>query len=177
MIKLRDMQKSDIEDYVRWFTKDTEWMNWDAPWEDVKANELEERISWTKQYQYTENQDSKKERCKFEIEMDGKHIGWVCAYYDLEYLENKEKILAIGIDIPEKSYRCKGYGTKAIQLFIQYLKSKGHQMVYIQTWSGNYPILKVIEKLGFQEFYRKKRYRVINNKEYDAITYKLNILL
>ena len=30
MIVLRDMRESDIEDYVRWFTRDMEWMRTDA---------------------------------------------------------------------------------------------------------------------------------------------------
>lgn len=30
-IILRDMIESDIEDYVRWFTVEREWENWDAP--------------------------------------------------------------------------------------------------------------------------------------------------
>ena len=32
-VTLRDMLESDIEDYVRWFTVEREWENWDAPWE------------------------------------------------------------------------------------------------------------------------------------------------
>ena len=32
-ITLRDMIASDIENYVRWFTTETEWMDTDAPWE------------------------------------------------------------------------------------------------------------------------------------------------
>ena len=34
-IILRDMIASDIEDYVRWFTTETEWSNMDAPWEPI----------------------------------------------------------------------------------------------------------------------------------------------
>ena len=47
MLILRDMRESDIEDYVRWFTKETEWGNWDAPWEAFETSEEEERKSWT----------------------------------------------------------------------------------------------------------------------------------
>lgn len=50
MLILRDMRESDIEDYVRWFTKETEWGNWDAPWEAFEASEEEERKSWTEYY-------------------------------------------------------------------------------------------------------------------------------
>lgn len=28
MTELRDMRESDIADYVRWFTTETEWGNW-----------------------------------------------------------------------------------------------------------------------------------------------------
>lgn len=31
MLILRDMREEDIEDYVRWFTTETEWGNWDSP--------------------------------------------------------------------------------------------------------------------------------------------------
>ena len=42
-IVLRDMIESDIEDYVRWFTVEREWENWDAPWEkeDTDAEALD----------------------------------------------------------------------------------------------------------------------------------------
>ena len=31
-IILRDMIESDIEDWIRWETVDTEWMDWDGPY-------------------------------------------------------------------------------------------------------------------------------------------------
>lgn len=31
-ILLRDMVESDIADYLRWETEETEWQLWDAPW-------------------------------------------------------------------------------------------------------------------------------------------------
>lgn len=45
-IILRDMIESDIEDYVRWFTTETEWSNADAPWEPIESDEETERTSW-----------------------------------------------------------------------------------------------------------------------------------
>ena len=38
-IILRDIIESDIEDYVRWFTVEREWENWDAPWEKEDTDE------------------------------------------------------------------------------------------------------------------------------------------
>ena len=42
-IILRDMIESDIEDYVRWFTIQREWENWDAPWEKENTCQESER--------------------------------------------------------------------------------------------------------------------------------------
>lgn len=33
-------------------------------------------------------------RWKFEIEAEGKHIGWASSYYDLEYFDNSNHIIA-----------------------------------------------------------------------------------
>ena len=60
-------------------------------------------------------------------------------------------------------------------MFIKYLKERGHHFLYIQTWSGNIPMIKVIEKLGFKEYFRKIDYREVKNEKYDAITYILDL--
>jgi len=36
-------------------------------------------------------------------------------------------------------------------------------------------MVKIIGKLGFKEYYRKKKYRKVKNKYYDAITYSLEM--
>ena len=45
-IILRDMIESDIEDYVRWFTSETEGSKTDAPWEPIESDAETERVSW-----------------------------------------------------------------------------------------------------------------------------------
>ena len=174
MLKLRDMTESDIDDYIRWFTEETEWENWDAPWEKTARNSAEEeRKSWTEYYHSVQNRPEDAVRRKFEIENDGKHIGWICSYTDLGYLENQDNILAIGLDIPAPENRNHGCGTKAFQLYMDYLREKGHRSFYTQTWSGNETMMKVAEKLGFKEVYRLKDFREVAGKKYDAVTFFL----
>ena len=174
MIILRDMIESDIEDYVRWFTSKVEWMEYDAPWEGTEnlASIEEERKSWTEYYQSIKNLPKEEIRWKYEIEYNGKHVGWVSRYFDLEYIENVDNIPAIGIDIPETDVYNKGIGTEALKMFMEYLKKAGYEHLYIQTWSGNTRMLHIAEKLGFKEFYKKKNHRTVNGKMYDAITLK-----
>ena len=38
-IVFRDMVQTDIDDYVRWYTKEHEWKKWDAPWESYDTGE------------------------------------------------------------------------------------------------------------------------------------------
>lgn len=175
-IILRDMIESDIEDYVRWFTTETEWGNWDAPWEGhFESDEESERKGWMEYYDSVKELPEDVMRWKFEIESDGMHVGWVSLYTDLEWMENVEKIPAIGIDIPEENYRKNGVGTKALNGFIEYLRGQGNKFIYTQTWSGNYPMIHVAEKLGFKEIARKKDYREVDGKKYDALTFRLNM--
>ena len=176
MLILRDMKQEDIEDYVRWFTKDTDWSdNWDAPWEKIDTNEEEERKGWTEYFLNLKNLDKNRFHYKFEIEVDGVHIGWISSYYDLGYIDNPANILAVGVDIPEITYRNKGYGTLALKKYMEYLKGFNHKSIFIQTWSGNVAMIKVIEKIGFKEYHRKKDFRIVSNQKYDAITYLLKL--
>ncbi len=81
-IILRDMIESDIEDYVRWFTTETEWSNTDAPWEPIESDEETERTSWHEYYESVKNLPDDVRRPKFEIEWNGRHIGWLpCCRY------------------------------------------------------------------------------------------------
>ena len=76
-IILRDMIESDIDDYVRWFTTETEWSNTDAPWESIESDEETERKSWREYYESVKDLADDVRRWKFEIERNGRHIGWV----------------------------------------------------------------------------------------------------
>lgn len=171
--KLRDMTEEDIENYVRWFTVETEFNDWDAPWEPIETTEEEERKGWKEYLDWTTTLSPEDMRQKFEIEWDGRHVGWVCCYTDLEYMENTEGILALGIDIPEINARNKGCGRMALELFMDYLQGFGYHAFYLQTWSGNFPMLRLAEKLGFREVYRKAGHRRVEGTPYDAITLEL----
>ena len=171
---LRDMVREDIEDYVRWFTAETEWIKTDAPWENADPfDEAEERKSWTEYYESVRGEAPDAPRWKYEIEADGKHIGWVSRYFDLDYMDNPEQIPAVGIDIPDPEMRGHGFGTQALQSFLRYLTEQGYHTFYTQTWSGNQAMLKVAGKLGFRECRRKKEIGSMDGKPYDAVTLKL----
>ncbi len=181
-IVLRDMKESDIEDYVRWFTTETEWMDWDAPWEDEETDADAERKKWTKYYESVKTEPDDVTRWKFEIEYEGKHIGWVSSYVIDENYEwvgevsDGQKVnRTIGVTIGESKIWGKHIGTNALRAFIRYYADRGCKEIYTQTWSGNIRMMRVAEKLGFQECNRLVNERDVRGQKYDGLTFMLRI--
>ena len=177
-IVLRDMKESDIENYVRWFTRQTEWSKTDAPWEPIESSEETERTAWREYYESVKNLPDDVRRHKFEIECNGKHIGWVCSYLIDENYEwiskaNQTAHLAIGIDICEPEAWGKGVGANALRAFIHYCFENGVDEIYTQTWSGNLRMLGCAKKLGFVECNRNISACEVDGRKYDALTFKL----
>jgi len=180
LVILRDMIVSDIDDRIYWETIDTEWQNWDSPWEN--GHGFNEREYRERKLYDIENIEKENIRYSFEICINNEeetHIGWVSAYHiDDNYLYTKNMgKFTIGIDIPNENYRKKGYGTEAWNLYIDYILESGIGNIYTQTWSGNIPVIKLMEKLGFIEVDRKYFNREVKNMLYDSITFKLDNIL
>ena len=178
-IILRDMIETDIDDYVRWFTTETEWAIWDAPWEPVEYDETAQMTEWTEYFESVKNLPDDKIRWKFEIEYNGRHIGWVSSYLineDYEWIaandikDGQKVYRAIGIDICEKNIWGNGIGTDALQTFLQYYADNGCEEIYTQTWSGNERMLRCAAKLGFKVCRRNVGKREVNGERYDGLT-------
>lgn len=179
-IILRDMIKSDIEDYVRWFTVEREWENWDAPWEKEDTDEEAERKKWTEYYESVKDLSDDTLWWKFEIEWNDRHIGWVSSYSIDENYEwiGKPKdgqiaYRAIGIDICEPDLWGDGIGTNALRDFMSYYFENGVNELYTQTWSGNVKMIRCAEKLGFVECDKDVGAREVDGQKYDGLTFKI----
>ena len=172
-VYLRRFEKEDIDCMVNWFKNELDWQAWDAPWEDDDFNEesyrrnkalqLEKRLTSTLDF-------------RLEImTLQGKHIGWVSYYFiDKNYQYDPQgEDVAIGIVIVDPNDRSHGYGKEALLLFMSLLKDKGYQGIHTQTWSGNLPMIKLAESLGFVEVNRFKNLRFVRGKTYDALTFKV----
>lgn len=159
-ITLRYIKESDIADYIRWTTTETEWCEWDAPWLDDVDDKFVQR-------QIDSLGKTPERYSKLEIETaDGRHIGWVSAY------KINGDNLAVGIDIPAVGDRGRGCGYNALGLFMAYL-FEHEDMLYTQTWSGNTPMIRLAEKLGFTECDRIPGIREVRGGKYDALTFSV----
>lgn len=178
-IILRDMIESDIENYVRWFTTETEWSATDAPWEPIETNEEAERTYWREYYESVKALPDGARRWKFEIEWNGRHVGWVSSYsIDESYAwtgriqDGQTVYRAVGIDICEPDARGIGIGTNALRAFMNYFLANGVDELYTQTWSGNLRMLRCAEKLGFVECGRHVGTREVDGCKYDGLTFR-----
>lgn len=181
-IILRDMTEADIEDDIRWYTLETDWSNWDAPWEPLP--DISNTDSYRKKELLKLAEPKDKIRWGFEIETaEGNHIGTVNSYMineNFEWISVKDikpgdkAFRTVGISICESSFCGKGFGTKALAAFVNYYLENGEDEIYCQTWSSNIRMVKCAEKLGFEICKRKIDYREVNGKKYDGLTFKLN---
>ena len=163
-VTLRYIQESDIDNYTRWSTVETEWCDWDAPWETWEDGEL---VTWQRSL-LGKTPDV---YYKLEIEtLDGWHIGWVSSYN----MDGDITGRAVGLDIPPVEARGHGYGADALGLFMAYLFMHDCvNVLYTQTWSGNTAMLRLAEKIGFTEVRRIRNHREVRGTSYDALTFSM----
>ena len=181
---LRDMIEQDVEDYVRWCTVETLWQNTDTPWDiPEETNADKEREGWQSYYNVVSLLSDDIRRWKFEIEHNGRHVGYLSSYHINEnyqsltvddILQTKPSHVAIGIVIAEPQAQSKGVGTSALRIFINYLFEHGFDTIHIQTWSGHKVMMHIAQKLGFVECDRKIGVRLVDGQKFDALTYRLN---
>ena len=185
-ITLRDYVLSDVEDEIRWTNEETEWFRSEAPWmmlEPVDADELRADM-----IAIMESMPDNAIRWRFEIDVNGKHIGLVSSYYlDGNYesvpwntidqsknaVENNA-IRTLGIEICEMDYWGIGIGGKALTALMEYYRSLGEDRFLLETWSGNCRMLGCARKLGFVEVMRRPGVFIVEGKEYDEIVLERN---
>ncbi|MFO7792880.1 MAG: GNAT family protein [Candidatus Saliniplasma sp.] len=145
-ILLRDGVESDVEIYVGWWDEG-EWQEYDAPWEVEKEDMSKDKRRRSFRNLYMEEKEHPRKRALIST-TDGIPIGWVNRYSDKEDLD----LWYVGIDICEDEYLGKGFGTEALQLWIDYLLEYSDiHKIAIRTYSYNSRMQRVAEKLGFVE--------------------------
>ena len=163
-VTLRHIKVEDIANYIHWTTVETEWKNWDAPWEWQSE---EDDLEYLEMIKNSVDKEPSVGRLQIEIP-SGEHVGSVNSYY----ADGDREKLAIGILIPPLSARRKGYAYAALTLFMEHL-FKTRDILYTQTWSGNMRMISLAEKLGFKEVRRLKDLREVNGEKYDGLTFAI----
>ena len=180
-IVLRDMVESDIADWVRWQTVQTEWMDWDGP--DLESDPFDEQAFRAKCDEELKS-PMKAFRNFFELAIkDGKHIGMVSSYATDENYQHLSWAQAhsadhfwftLGICICESEDWSRGLGTQALAAFCKHFLDHGKKELRLQTWSGNLRMVRCAERIGFRECNRFVGNRHIRGGVYDGLTFQLD---
>ncbi len=184
-ICLRDMRGSDIDDEIRWNTVETEWALWDAPWEmEVELPKFDPE-SFRRKAEKAIQKSPEGFRWEFELDTAaGIHIGAVNSYLidenwawiSLNRVKPGQKTYrALGIEINEHRYWSSGLGTQALAAFILYHLEHGYSELCLQTWSGNFRMIRCAQRLGFVECHREVGNRNVRGGIYDGLTFLLDV--
>ncbi|MCL2854802.1 MAG: GNAT family N-acetyltransferase [Defluviitaleaceae bacterium] len=168
-ITLRPMRQSDLADEERWHSVETEWLNWDAPWED----DIPVDVHMAQQRMYLERLQTNPPKVYSALKIDdenGRHIGGVNRYF----IDTMPHLLAVGIGIPPADARGKGHAANALILWIHYHFANSYaDEIYCQTWSGNLPMMGLAQKIGMEEIGRIRGIRRVGGKRYDDLTFSV----
>lgn len=138
-----------------------EWKKWDAPYFSLAYKKFD-----VFQEEIIEEIESEKPCPRMIIQANNQMIGTVSYYWE----HKASNWLEIGIVIYKPDFWNGGYGTEALQLWIEYLFEELPLVrVGLTTWSGNTRMIKVAEKLGMQLEGRLRKCRLYDGKYYDSI--------
>jgi putative hydrolase of HD superfamily len=173
-VLLRDWDYDDLEPYAAWLQPGHPWQETDGPYEPamtpVEIDEQIARISIV-----IESGDPPTPRRRLVIAMaeetaaDEAMIGTVSAYWE----QQASLSLNLGICIFDPAHWGRGIGYTALGLWTHYLFDALPQIVRLglRTWSGNLGMIRLAEKLGFQEEMRLRQARIVNGAYFDALGY------
>ena len=144
---LRDRRASDVDRFVYWQTHG-EWRLLDAPWETLRehlAPDEEAKIRQNFSESCSEAPPTPRKRAMI-VTADDRLIGFVNRYPH----ERFPDLFLLGIRIGEDDFLSRGYGTEALQLWVEYMfdNSAVHR-IGAATWSFNPRAIALLSKTGF----------------------------
>jgi RimJ/RimL family protein N-acetyltransferase len=170
-VLLRDPLPEDVEARLRWSTVETDWQDWDAPWEGkgVTPPEQMEAARNSLREQIARSLPTPRTQLWVQV-VGGPLLGWVNHYhYDPE-----ARLAYAGINICESAYWSRGLGMEALRLWIGYLFSRLElDFIRAATWSGNTRMLRVAEKCGFELVKCDVGRREVLGETYDGLEFEL----
>jgi len=100
--------------------------------------------------------------------------GTVIGDVALQSIDNINRSCSIGIGIAKIENRCKGYGTEAIRLILNYgFDNVGMERITASTLEINIPAQKALEKLGFTLEGRGRKAVYFRGERYDSMHFGL----
>ncbi len=167
-IEFGKIDLSNIDEYADLTSPDRKHHEFNGPY--FKQDTMEEHFVYIEKLKVKlENKEpNATDKCRLII-YNGEIVG-CCSWY---WRSVETNWLEIGIVIFDEENWSKGIGTKAFSMWIDFMFNERPEIVRIgfTTWSGNYGMVKVAEKLGLMEEARYRQARIVKGKYYDSVSY------
>ncbi len=169
MIKLRNIEVDDLENYKYWQLPIHKYHLLNGPY--FKKQTEEEIIQLVQNIKSNIESNAKnplpqKKIISNEINHMIGEVNW--------YWKSEETLwLEIGIVIFDEQYWRKGIGYHALKLWIAHLFETKEDIVRLglTTWSGNSGMIKLAEKLNMKKEAEYRKARIVNGQYYDSISF------
>jgi RimJ/RimL family protein N-acetyltransferase len=168
-VVLRDRREKDTDRFIFWQTHG-EWLKYDAPWERDRAHlsaDDELRIGERFAASCSEGLLLLRRRAMI-CSLDGCLIGFVNRYPH----ERFPDLFMIGASVCEDEFLNLGYGTEALQLWVNHLfaNSSVHR-VGAATWSFNPRAIALLKKLHFTHEGTERELHHWNGQWHDRLSF------
>jgi len=169
-IVLRELDIKDLDDYLYWNHPSREFHKYNGPYYD-RDNE-EELKNYVEELRVSllegEKNVLKNKKIIANKETD-KIIGQVNWYW-----KSQETLwMEVGIVIFNDNYWGCGIGHAALKIWIDEIFEERPELIRIglSTWSGNFRMMKLAEKLGLKKEAVYRKARIVDNEYYDSVSY------
>ncbi|MEW7279309.1 GNAT family protein [Aquimarina sp. 2201CG1-2-11] len=168
MIKLRKLELDDLEEYKFWKLPHHKYHSFNGPYfEKDSEKDIEEQIQQLRAelLQGKTVLEHKRIISNAQNEIIGE-VSWYWRSKETHWLE-------IGIAIFNEKFWNKGIGQIALTQWIDKIFDEKKEIIRlgISTWSGNFGMIKLAEKLGMKKEACYRKARIIDGKYYDSISY------
>lgn len=152
MIELIPLNAAGIEERVIWNTTVIEWKTEESGM--IKAQSVDENSYRLKKEREINSNKKFVDGIYTSLEiytLNHQHIGFINCYpFSNECVMDNSA--AIGIVIPDRKNRSRGYGTEALKLYAEYLFKSGIRELALITRAENKTMQAVGEKCGFHKY-------------------------
>lgn len=169
-ITLRELKIEDLDDYLKWKHPSREFRKYNAPYyRQETESELQELVDIyrgkLKQWEQNVLENKKIIANKMTDEIVGE-VNW--------YWKSEETLwMELGIVIFNEKYWRQWIGHIALKMWIDEKFKENPYIIRLglSTWSGNIGMIKLAEKLGFQNEAVYRKARIVNNEYFNSVSY------
>ena len=169
---LRDTAQWDLDTWGYWMRSGHQWQKLDGPYyrDALTEQQVQEWLAKQREHLSGESQYlTVRHRAAIALKETDAFIGQVSRYW----ISQETNWTAIGVTIYDPEHWGKGYGFEAVGLWSEYLFEVEPTFVRLdmRTWSGNIGLMRLAEKLGYQQEACFRKARVVEGAYYDGLGY------